>query len=396
MMPLAGLRVLDLSHVLAGPYATYHLAMLGADVIKIERPPVGDAMRDLETLPEREGLTAAFHGVNAGKRSLALDLKTQAGRDALTRLIPTADVFLENFRPGKMAALGFGPEDVRALNPRIIYASISAWGQQGAMAARPGYDHVMQAATGLMWLQGDDPAAPPVKMGAPVIDMAAGMLGAIALLSAVLRRRAGDEGPIHLDVSMADAATALAAAPAWRYLLEGVAPRRIGTAAFAGSPGGGVWRTADGWLATAANTRAQFEALCGALGQPAWAAPPWLSMLPDAPDAILRGCGTPALDAALKGAFTTRGSAEWDALLAPLGVPAAPVRSPDEFLNGPYAQTGGMHADVAGVGRLLGLGFRVNGAAPAPAQGAPKLGADSADVLREAGFSADEIAALLR
>jgi len=303
-MPLRGVRVLDLSHVLAGPYATYHLALLGAEVIKIEKPPVGDAIRDLETRPAEGGLTAAFQGVNAGKRAIAVDLTRAEGAAVLRRLIPTADVFLENFRPGKMAALGFGPEAVARLNPAIVHASISAWGQGGAMASRPGYDHVMQAATGMMWLQGDDPEAPPVKIGFPAIDMAAGMLGAMAVMAGIMRRRAGEVGPITLDVSMADAALALMAAPAARYMMEGAAPRRIGNGAFAASPGANVFRTADGWLATAANTLAQFEKLAAALGHPEYAtAPEWLRLRPAAPDAILRDCGTPGLDAALKSAF---------------------------------------------------------------------------------------------
>ena len=129
--PLAGVRVLDLSHVLAGPYATYHLSLLGAEVIKVEKPPAGDAMRDLETRPEQRGVTAAFQGVNAGKRAIALDLARPEGRAVLERLVPTAHVFLENFRPGKMARLGFGPERVAALNPAVVYASVSAWGQPG-------------------------------------------------------------------------------------------------------------------------------------------------------------------------------------------------------------------------------------------------------------------------
>ncbi len=394
MQPLAGLRVLDLSHVLAGPYATYHLALLGAEVIKIERPPVGDAIRDLETRPTEGGLTAAFQGVNAGKHAIALDLTHPEGAAVLRRLIPTAGVFLENFRPRKMAALGFGPADVAALNPDIIYASISAWGQGGAMASRPGYDHVMQAATGLMWLQGDDPTAAPVKLGFPAIDMAAGMMGAMAVMAAIMRRRAGEAGPITVDVSMADAALALMSAPAARYMMEGAAPRRIGNGAFAGSPGGHVFRTADGWLATAANTLAQFDKLVTALGHPEWAtAPDWLRLRPAAPDAILRDCGTPGLEAVLRDAFLARDAAAWEAELNALGVPASAVRSPAEFIDGPYRQTTGFSGVVEGR-ELLGAGFRINGAAPMPHRGAPRLGADTAAVLGGLGYTSAEIAAL--
>ncbi len=400
--PLAGLRVLDLSHVLAGPYAAYHLALLGADVVKIEKPPAGDAIRDLETRPAQGGVTAAFQGVNAGKRAIALDLARPEGRAVLARLIPTAAVFLENFRAGKMAGLGFGPEKVAALNPAIVYASISAWGQTGDYAGRPGYDHVMQAATGMMWLQGDDPAAAPVKVGFPAIDMAAGMMGAMAVMAGLMRRRAGETGPIVLDVSMADAALALMSAPASRYLMEGAPPVRIGNGAFAASPGGNVFRTADGWLATAANTLGQFDALVRVLGRPELAtAPDWLRLRPAAADTMLRDCGTPQLEAALQGAFRGRGSEAWEALLSAAGVPAAAVRSPAAFLDGPYRRTSGFSATVADPNgppgttqEVLGAGFRINGVAPVPQAPAPRLGADTDAVLGELGYAPAEVAAL--
>ncbi len=400
--PLAGVRVLDLSHVLAGPYATYHLSRLGAEVIKGEKPPAGDAMRDLGTRPEQRGVTAAFQGVNAGKRAIALDLARPEGRAVLERLVPTAHVFLENFRPGKMARLGFGPERVAALNPAIVYASVSAWGQAGDQAGHPGYDHVMQAATGMMWLQGDDPEAPPAKVGFPAIDMAAGLTGAMAVMAGLMRRRAGDTGPIVLDVSMADAALALMSAPASRYLMEGAAPARIGNGAFAATPGGNVFRTADGWLATAANTLAQFEALARALGRPELAAAPdWLRLRPASPSAILRDCGTPRLEAALKDAFGGRCSEEWETLLNAVGVPAAAVRGPAAFLDGPYRRTPGFSARVpdpngqpGGCHEVLGAAFRLNGAAPVPRTSAPRLGADTDAVLGGIGYAPAEIAAL--
>jgi len=393
--PLAGLRVLDLSHVLAGPYASYHLALLGAEVIKIERPPFGDAIRDLETRPQDGGVTAAFQGVNAGKRAMVLDLEQEAGKAVLRRLIPTAAVFLENFRPGKMSRLGFGPEAVAALNPRIVYASISAWGQQGDHAGRPGYDHVMQAATGMMWLQGDDAAAPPVKVGFPVIDMGAGMMGAMAIMAALMRRQGGELGPLVVDVSMADAALALMSAAAARYLMEGAAPQRIGHGAFSGSPGGNVFRTADGWLATAANNLGQFDRLCAELGHPEWAtAPDWLRLRPASAAAMLRDCGTPRLDAALQQAFLGRGSAAWEAALSAVGVPAAAVRSPAEYLDGPYRATAGFSTRLPSGAETLGAGFRINGQAPVPATDAPPLGADTDAVLAGLGYGPAEVAAL--
>src|SRR5579872_273015 len=170
MRPLQGIRVIDLTHVLAGPFSTHQLCMLGADVIKIERPGQGDQTRGLALQPELNGLAPGFVSLNTGKRSVVLDLKSEAGIRALENLVATADVFVENFRPGKAAKLGLTPERLHAINPRLVYCSISGWGQLGPNASRPAYDHVIQAATGMMSLQGDDPNAPPVKVGFPVID----------------------------------------------------------------------------------------------------------------------------------------------------------------------------------------------------------------------------------
>jgi crotonobetainyl-CoA:carnitine CoA-transferase CaiB-like acyl-CoA transferase len=402
--PLAGLRILDCSHILAGPYATYILGLMGADIIKVERPPAGDGLRDAATRPDLGGITSNMQAVNAGKRSIALDLGTAAGRAVLERLIPTADVFLENFRPGKMAGLGFGADRVHALQPRIVYASISAWGQTGPLAARGGYDHVMQAATGMMWAQGDDPDAPPVKVGFPAIDMATGMVGAIALLGGIMRRRGGEEGPIALDISMADASLCLMAGIAHSWLIDGTGPGRVGNVGFTASPGAGVFRCAEGWLSVAASTRAQFDALCTAIGHPDWStAPDWLSARPATPDGILRGLGTPRLKAALDGAFLARDAETWEEILNAAGVPASAVRSVAQFLDGPYRRTAGASFKVAdpngapgALHEVLGAGFRWTGGAPAAAAPAPRLGEHTDAVLAEAGFDAAAIADLRR
>jgi crotonobetainyl-CoA:carnitine CoA-transferase CaiB-like acyl-CoA transferase len=163
MRPLEGMRVIDLTHMLAGPFATHQLCMLGAEVIKFERPGQGDQTRGLARQPELNGLAPGFVSLNSGKRSVVLDLKTAQGREAVERLAATADVFVENFRPGKAAKLGLMPERLHAINPKLIYCSISGWGQVGPNASRPAYDHVIQAATGMMALQGSDPNAPPIQ-----------------------------------------------------------------------------------------------------------------------------------------------------------------------------------------------------------------------------------------
>jgi crotonobetainyl-CoA:carnitine CoA-transferase CaiB-like acyl-CoA transferase len=396
--PLSGLRVIDLTHVLAGPYATALLAMLGADVIKVEKPPVGDGMRDLGTRPEQQGVSAAFLGCNAGKRSLALDLATPGGRDVLTRLVGTADVFVENLRPGRIAALGFGPEQLAALNPALVQCSISAWGQAGPLAPLGGYDHVIQAATGMMALQGNDPAAPPVKVGFPVIDMGAALMAALAITAAVAGQRRGSAAQeARLDVSMADAALLLMAPLACRYTGEGRVPARIGNRGFAASPGASVFRTADGWLATAANTLGQFDALCRVIGKPDFStAPDYLRERPADPATMLRDLATPRLDVELQDAFLGRGAAAWEAALTAAGVPAAMVRDLAGFLNGPYRATPGISLHVPGRDgiprEIFGPGFR--GLGEASAGPAPRLGEHTDSVLDGLGYAAREVEAL--
>ncbi|HYM30502.1 MAG TPA: CoA transferase [Candidatus Cybelea sp.] len=399
-LPLAGLRILDLSHVLAGPYATHFLGMLGADVIKVEKPGIGDSMRDLATQPGLQGLAPGFVAANVAKRSLAIDIAKADGRRVIERLAETADVFVENFRPGKMQSLGLGPERLRQINPRIVYCSISAWGQSGPLAGRGGYDHVMQAATGMMMLQGDRADAPPVKVGFPVIDLATGMMGALAILAAIAARRGGDSAPIELDVSMANAALFLMSPMATRYMLTGDAPQRVGNVGFAASPGASLFETADGWLSTAANTLGQFDALCRVLGRPELAsAPDYLKIRPDDAGSMLRNLATPKLMSELHAAFKGRPSKDWEAALTKAGVPAAAVRSLPEFIDGAYRETGGIGMTVPDghggkPGETFGAGFRWNGSAVGVPKAAPKLGQNGDALLADLGYSGDQIAKL--
>lgn len=214
MKPMEGMRVLDLSHVIAGPTCGHYLAHYGADVVKVEQPGRGDVLRTggAGKASVDEGVTVGFATVNAGKRSIVLDLKTAEGTAALLALARDADVFIENFRPGVVERLGLGYDAVRAVNPRIVYASISGYGQEGDWGPRGAYDHVVQAFTGMMALQGEE-GDPPVKVGFPVIDAAAGMMAAQSVLAAMLRRERSGEGA-YLDVSMVQAAVHLMLSPA--------------------------------------------------------------------------------------------------------------------------------------------------------------------------------------
>ena len=391
MRPLDGIRIIDLTHVLAGPFSTHQLCMLGADVIKIEKPGQGDQTRGLGLQPELDGLAPGFVALNAGKRSVVLDLKTEHGRRAIEQLVATADVFVENFRPGKAAKLGLSPEALQAINPALIYCSISGWGQIGPNATRPAYDHVIQAATGMMALQGDNEDAPPIKVGFPVIDIGTGMLAANAILAALLRRARGDTGNIVLDVSMVDASALMMSGAVANYWLAGIAPGRVGNQGFVGSPGADTFPTADGWISTAANTLRQFRVMCELLGRPDILTDrALLPKLPDTPESFLTGLGSKAVRAELVQAFVRDTAAAWEEKFAAAGVPASQVRTVPSYLDGPYMQTG--RADIeldahplgrAQPARIFAEGFRWAGETAPHQSRPPRLGEHTQAVLDE-------------
>jgi crotonobetainyl-CoA:carnitine CoA-transferase CaiB-like acyl-CoA transferase len=371
MLPLEGYRVIDLTHVLAGPCATHHLRCLGAEVIKIERPGSGDAMRALAMQPELDGLSPGFRALNSGKKSVAVDLSDPAGRQSVLDLARSADIFVENFRPGVAGRLGLGPEDVRAVRPDVIYCSISGWGQTGQNASRGAYDHVVQAATGMMMMQGGGDDVGPVKVGFPVIDIATGISAAEAILAAVVRRLRGDNGPITLDVSMIDSAIALMSGPAATVLSSGRPPERVGNRGFVGSPGAETFATSDGHISVAANTMGQFSALCRLLGRPELAGPPYIPA-GLAADAFLANVATDQLRQALSEAFAAASASDLEAKLNAVNVPAAKVRDLLEFLNDLYPQTPGVFVD--GEPLALGPAFRQEGMERSVLPAAPRLG----------------------
>ncbi len=373
---LADLKVIDLSHVIAGPAASYYLAALGADVLKVENPAVPDAMRAVD-----DGGT--FAALNCGKRSLAIDLKVPRLRDLLLDLVREADVFIENFRPGTAERLGVGYEDVKAVNPRIVYLSVSGYGRSGPWSSFGAYDQVVQALTGMMMVNGDE-GGPPAKVGFPVVDIATGMLGALAVLAALHERAATGVGR-HVDTSLAQASLQLMRPMISRVLASGQDVPRLGNRGFSGSPGAATFRCADGWLAVAANTQTQFSALCASLGVD--------------PAETGDGAGE-ALAARLQQAAEGESAAALERRLNDGGVPAARVRSLAEFLR----EAGdGSHVDLplgraqdgATERRQLGSGLSGIGE-PAPGGRVPALGADTREILRRAGFAGEEIAGLAR
>jgi crotonobetainyl-CoA:carnitine CoA-transferase CaiB-like acyl-CoA transferase len=392
---LSDVRVIDLSHVIAGPVASMYLAALGADVLKVENPRAPDVMRFVE--PGREAMSSTFATLNAGKKSLAIDLKVPRLRDLLLELVRDADVFIENFKPGTAARLGFDYATLRAINPRLVYLSISGYGQNGPWSRYGAYDQVVQALTGMMMANGEEDG-PPTKVGFPVIDIATGMLGAMSVLAALHSR--GNVGiGSHIDTSLAHAALQLMRPLASRVLSTERDGPRPGNRGFSGSPGAATFRCADSWLAVAANTRRQFTTLCDLLGLPGLADDPaMVTQVGDGAATNVMPVDAAELGRRLDAAFARHEATALEARLNDAGVPAARVRRMGEFLREAQA---GRHVEL-GLERLpdaflhLGPGFtRPDDDAAAPAS-APPLGASTDEILRQAGFAAEEIDSLAR
>lgn len=384
--PLSGLRVIDLTQVLAGPYAAYQLGLMGAEVLKIEAPGVGDWSRDKGHLPDlnAEGMGLTYLTQNANKKSVTLNLKMAEGVDILKRLVRDADVFIENFRPGTIRRLGLSFDVLRQINPRIVYCSISAFGQDGEMSHRPAYDHVIQGMSGIMKTTGTVDTGPQ-KVGAPYVDYATGLNAAFAIVSALHETRRTGEA-VHLDVAMLDTSMLLMASLVTSHLTGGWMPKPAGNEAWSQSPSSGAFETADGLLMVAANNDRQFRALCAGLGRP--------DLCEDARwrDAGARQRNAAALRAELVSIFRTRSALEWEKALDAAGAPAAKVRSLDETLAEAHAATRAFAYPVHWAREprdihLPTLGFKVNGEVVPPTVAPPELGADTPAVLRELGYT---------
>lgn len=321
--PLDGVRVVDVSHVIAGPFATFHLAQMGADVLKIESP-AGDVMRRGARGAE------AFVALNAGKRKLSLDLRSTQGAARIMAEIRGADVFVDNLRPGSADRLGLGWEALKVINPRLVYCSISGFGRD---TARPAYDHVVQAATGMTLASGHD-CDPPTKIGFPLIDAGAGIIAALAILAALRERDRVGHGML-LDVSMAGAALQLMYPLTCEALTNGTRPVRQGSQAFSGSPAADLFATRDGGqIALAANTPRQFLALLAVLEIPEVAQDTKLFASPltaEAPAAFLKARDPAAIKARLAASICNFDGADLEQRLQAAKVPAAVVKPLDVF-----------------------------------------------------------------
>jgi len=384
---LEGLRVLDQTQVMAGPFCAMLLADMGADVIKIE-PPGGETTRamDLEAAP---GVSAPFLAVNRNKRSLVLDLKRAEGVAVLKKLVATADVLVENYRPGVAARLGVDYETLSALNPRLIYCSISGYGQTGPYAARGGYDLIAQGMSGIMSATGSEGGA-PVKVGVPITDLGAGLFALVGILCAVRARRVTGRGQ-RVDTSLFEAGLALSAWEATEYWFTGQVPRGLGTAHRLNAPYQ-AFRASDGYFTVGAANDNLFPRFCTLLGLG--------HLVGDARFASvgLRLRHRAELETLIEAVTTREPRAHWLAACEAAGVPAGPINSVPEALADAHVRARGMVQELthpqAGRVKALGNPVKMSLTPPVLAAAAPTLGQHTEDVLREVGYADADIAKL--
>jgi len=390
---LAGIRVLDLSNVLAGPFCAYQLALLGAEVIKIEVPEQGDLARKLgaDAALNKKLMGASFLAQNSGKKSVTVNLKSDGGKEVLQRLVRTAHVLVENFRPGVMDRLGVGYEQLRKHNPSLVYCAISGFGQDGPMKEAPAYDQIIQGLSGAMSITGDERCA-PLRAGYPVADTLGGITAAFAIAAALMRRMRTDEGSF-IDVSMLDSALASMGWVISNYLIAGQEPVPMGNDNFTAAPSG-AFKTGSGLLNIAANKQEQFEALAKVIGREDLSTDPRFANRED------RKRHRAALTQEVEMALRSRPAAEWESILIGAGIPAGRVVTVPEALENPQVKHRDLlqHFDAApGVDRRISVtraGFKLSGGDPSAASPPPRLGEHTDEVLRDLGYSAAEISDL--
>ncbi|MEQ1929850.1 MAG: CoA transferase [Parvularculaceae bacterium] len=382
--PLAGVRILDLSRVLAGPYCTTLLWELGAEVLKIEQPGHGDDTRAFP--PFKNGESVYFASINRGKRSLALDLRNDGDRKTFEALLAHADVLVENFRPGAMKKLGYDYESLKATHPSLLYASISGFGHTGPYRDLPAYDLIVQALGGMISINGEA-GKPGVRLGVTLGDLAAGAFAALAISSALFERRQSGLGRF-IDIAMLDVQT---------MLLESALVRQFATGETQGPTGSrhpvitpfDVFAAKDGPIAIACANDSLFRDLADALGRPGLKDDPRYNGL------YPRFANQAALKKDLEGALAARSVAEWVTALRAAGVPAAPIRNMADVIDDPQLKARGMFVDVEdpemGPLRMSGSAFKISGYSRAATRPpAPNLDEARADVLAELQLPAEE------
>lgn len=388
--PFDGFRVIDFTRVVSGPYASFQLALLGADVIKIESPGTGDEARQMSPDPDlaAKNMAPAFMALAVNKRSVALDLKNPAARDAVAKLIADADVVMENFRPGVIDRLGLGYDAMSAANPKLVWCSISGFGQTGPRAGSAAYDARLQAMSGLMSVTGHA-AHGPVRAGYAVIDAATGMSAAFATAAALLQRERTGRGQ-RIDAPMMDAVLSHMSPTVAEWTVAGMTPGLSGNQGTSGRPTANLFRCKDGGVMLAANNERQFQALAEVVGADEFTTDPCFK------DWNARKANASALREILEARLQTADGAHWEAALDKAGVPASRVRDIPAAVDDAQTQHRGLMAKFAGgpTGEgysLVGAPFSFEWGGPEVTSPPPELGADTEAVLAEAGLDAAAI-----
>jgi crotonobetainyl-CoA:carnitine CoA-transferase CaiB-like acyl-CoA transferase len=381
---LDGIRVLDLSRVIAGPYCAMLLADLGADVVKVERPGRGDDMRYLGN--GKDGMSLGFATINRNKRAIAVDLQHPEGLKIILELARRADVVIENFVPGVAERLGLGYAALRATNPAVVYASVSGYGQDGPYARRPGYNTIAMGMSGLMALTGQ-PGDPPTRPGGSISDVAASYIAFGAVCAGLVQRFRTGRGQ-HVDVSLLASSVALLPDPSAHYFASGVAPKRVGNRNPNVTPAE-AFKAADGFINVVILNPEQYEKFCRALGDEGLVSEPRFATN----DA--RIANHPDFKARVEAALARRTVDEWVERLISVGLAAGPIYEFDQVFDDAQVKHTGMvrEVDQPGLGtvRMLGFPFAVGGVRPAMRRPAPRLGQHTREVLAELGIGASEI-----
>jgi crotonobetainyl-CoA:carnitine CoA-transferase CaiB-like acyl-CoA transferase len=386
--PLTGIRVVEVGNYMAAPFCGMQLADLGAEVIKVEHPDGGDQVRQSAPLIDGEG--SAFMRLNRNKRSIALDLKTEQGKEIFRKLVGTADIVVENLRPGTMGDLGLEYESLQRINPALIYVAASGWGQDGPLRDQPGMDIMAQARSGLMSVTGT-PGGEPVKIGVPMCDLVCALYGALAAVAALYERRTTGHGQF-IDVSLLEAGVSFAIWEAGSYFATGAIPQPSGSAHQSAAPYQ-AFRAADGWLTIGATTKFNWTALCQALGLE--------SLLADERylDSNLRHRHREALAVTIESVTSTQPVAHWLAALGEAGVPCAPIQDFGQVFNDPHLLARHYFWDAphpkVGPVRQLGSPMRFSRTPVRQDAAGPLLGEGSADLLAELGYEPTEVQQLL-